>query len=107
MHGRLVSKNGAAMARAMMAGFISGVAEGVTPTKIKSINENPSGTALFEQTQYSDVLSAGAFKGASNAMNSIAEYYTEMAENMYPVIELSPGLNVDFIVQKGMSIEWK
>jgi conjugal transfer pilus assembly protein TraB len=105
VRGRLVSRNGSAIARAMMAGFVSGISDAATPNKILSIDQQPGNASLFQKANPTDILGAGAFKGASNAMDRLASYYTEMAENMYPIIELSAGIPVDFIVQKGMSFK--
>lgn len=105
IRGRLVSRNGQAIARAMMAGFISGMADASSPQKILSVDQAPGNSSLFQKADGEDILASGAFKGASGAMDRLASYYTQMAENMYPIIELSAGTQVDFIVQKGMSFK--
>ncbi|MBW8191373.1 hypothetical protein K0504_10015 [Neiella marina] len=107
IRGRLVSRNGSAIARAMMAGFVSGIADASAPSSIQAIDESPGSSTLFQSADYGDIFASGAFNGASSAMERLADYYTSMAENMYPVIELSPGTQVDFIVQKGMSFKIK
>lgn len=105
IRGRLVSRNGQAIARAMMAGFVSGMSDASSPQKILSVDQAPGNSSLFQKANPTDILGAGAFKGASSAMDRLANYYTEMAENMHPIIEISAGTQVDFIVQKGMSFK--
>lgn len=105
VRGRLVSRNGQAIARAMMAGFMSGMADAAGPKQIQGLNTSNDGQSLWQSSNPTDIVGSGAFNGASKAMDRLAEYYTEMAENMYPIIELSPGTQVDFIVQKGMSFK--
>lgn len=105
LRGRLVSRNGQAIARAMMAGFVSGMADASSPQKILSVDQAPGNSSLFQKADGGDILGSGVFKGASSAMDRLAQYYTEMAENMYPIIEISAGTQVDFIVQKGMSFK--
>ena len=105
IRGRLVSRNGSAIARAMMAGFMSGIADAAQPQKIVGVNTSNASESIWQASNPGDIVTSGAFNGASKAMDRLAEYYTEMAENMYPIIELSAGTQVDFIVQKGMSFK--
>ena len=43
-------------------------------------------------------------KVIANAMERLAEYYLAMAEETWPVVEVQAGVEVTFIVQKGMSM---
>ena len=42
---------------------------------------------------------------ASSAMERVASYYLAIAEAMWPVIEIPAGIEVDFLVQKGMTLQ--
>ncbi len=44
-------------------------------------------------------------EGASSAMERVASYYLAIAEAMWPVIEIPAGIEVDFLVQKGMTLQ--
>ncbi|MCE2571744.1 TrbI/VirB10 family protein [Motilimonas eburnea] len=103
--GHLVSKNGAIMARAMAAGFVSGFANAASPRAVNVVQTDPSDTSTFQMPNFGDAFGAGAFQGASNAMDKLAEYYTKLADEMYPVIEIPPGVGVSFVVQKGFTIK--
>jgi conjugal transfer pilus assembly protein TraB len=105
VRGRLVSKNGQLIARSLMAGFLAGVADIMKPQKVATTNLVTNGNgempSVFSQTTAGDAFQQGALGGVNTAMNSIANYYLEMAKNMFPVIEIDAGRHVDFISIKG------
>ena len=41
-----------------------------------------------------------------SALERIADFYLEMAENIFPVIEIDAMREVDFIVKKGMTVKF-
>ncbi len=44
-------------------------------------------------------------KGASKALDRIAQFYIDMAEGIFPVIEVDAGRQVDIIVTKGTNLQ--
>lgn len=103
--GRLVSKTGTLLARGLMAGFMSGVAEAVKPQPINAIATGvPGADTSFQKPNVDDAVQSGAWQGASNAMSKIADYYVEMAKNVFPTIEINPGQPIDFIAIKGTKL---
>ena len=48
------------------------------------------------------MLQEGAFAGASNAGEKIADYYIKQAEAMSPVLLVSGGTKVDIVFTKGV-----
>lgn len=105
--GRLVTRNGALIARSMIAGVFGGLSESLTPTSIPQIQTDGNSEVSFQTPSMQNVFSAGAFNGASSALDRIANYYIEMAESIYPIVEINAGRKVDFIVKRGISISFK
>jgi conjugal transfer pilus assembly protein TraB len=103
--GTLVSKNGNLLAGSMAAGFMSGISEAVAPTRSNSLNTSPGGQDLWQSVDIASVSAAGAFQGSANAMDRLAEYYIALAEQIHPVIEISPGRSVTFAVLSGTSLK--
>ncbi len=103
--GRLVSKNSEAAMKSAWAGFLAGIAD-LAGTSTISIGDNRTGAYGVFQSQEAMKTLAGsaALQGAGDAMNRLADYYIEIAEQMKPYIEVNPGINIDFIVQRGSSI---
>lgn len=105
VRGRVVSKNGQLIARSLMAGFMSGVSEILKPQKVATTNlvSNASGEtpSVFSTINANQALEQGVLGGVNSALTSIANYYLEMAKNMFPVIEIDAGRKVDFVAIRG------
>ena len=94
MRGRVVTKQGALLARTIVAGFLQGVASAFKQsTTIVSVSPNGNTQTINP----SDTLKAGAYSGASTAANKLADFYLKMADQVAPVIEISAGRKVDVI----------
>ncbi len=103
--GRLVSKNGNLLAGSMAAGFMSGISEAVAPQRTTSINTSGGDRAVWESVDLGSVASAGVFQGSADAMDRLAEYYIALAEQIHPVIEISPGRSITFAVLSGTKLK--
>ncbi|MFA0098519.1 hypothetical protein AB4406_26030, partial [Vibrio splendidus] len=60
--------------------------------------------AMQDPKVMQSLAGTAALQGASSAMDRLAEYYIEIAEQMKPYIEINPGLQIDFIIQRGSSL---
>ncbi|QCF28135.1 TrbI/VirB10 family protein [Hydrocarboniclastica marina] len=106
MRGRLVTKQGQMIARSMTAGFMSGVAGAFDVNPVPVINTNPQGNSM----QYLDAFSeesvqSGIVGGASSALERIADFYLELANSIYPVLELDAGRQIDVVMVKGAKLQ--
>lgn len=105
VRGRLVSKQGQIIAKSLMAGFLSGAAEAFDVDTVPTLNLRNTGRSQYQQTNFTGTLARGAAaKGASNALDRIAQFYIQMAEGIFPVIEIDAGRQVEIIVTKGSSL---
>lgn len=105
IRGEIVFRSNDMIANSMIAGFVGGFAESAAPKQVQSLNTNPMASTLWESQNLDTYAGAGILKGASSAANKIADYYLQMAESTWPVVELLPGVQIDFIVQKGMTMQ--
>ncbi|MCY1304713.1 Bacterial conjugation TrbI-like protein [compost metagenome] len=113
IRGRLVSKQGQILARSLMAGFMQGVAGAFDVRQVPSINITRSGnndddvqSPVYEQAFDQNAIQAAGVGGVGSALERIADFYLEMAENIFPVIEIDAMREVDFIVKKGMTVKF-
>ena len=113
IRGRLVSKQGQILARSLMAGFMQGVAGAFDVRQVPSINITRGGetddeiqSPVYEQAFDQNALQAAGVSGVGSALERIADFYLEMAENIFPVIEIDAMREVDFIVKKGMTVKF-
>lgn len=115
VRGRLISKQGAILARSLMAGFMQGVSNAFNVRQVPSINVTGTGSGsnsdtvspVYEQAFNSESMQGAAVGGAGKALERIADFYLEMAENLYPVIEVDAAREIDFIVKKGVPLKLK
>jgi conjugal transfer pilus assembly protein TraB len=105
VRGTLVERSSQAIINSMAAGFLSGFADAASPQQVTALNTNPSATSAWQDQNIDQYAGAGMMKGAGNAMNKVADYYTAIAEAMWPVIEVPAGIEIDFIVQTGMTLQ--
>jgi conjugal transfer pilus assembly protein TraB len=104
LRGRLVSREGQVIAKAMGAGFLSGISEITKPTAITGLQTNPGASTLFQSPNAGSAVQAGTFSGVSSAADKLSEYYISMAEKIFPVIEIGSGRRVTVIVTKGTKL---
>jgi len=101
MRGTLISKQGSAMAKAILAGFASGIGTAFTPQQQTTITSGGSGFTTVPLGTAGRMAVGG---GVSNAAQEIARFYVKMADSEFPVIEVSAGRPVTFIVEKGAEL---
>lgn len=108
VRGRLVSREGQLLAKTLMAGFLSGMSSAFDVNAVPVISTGTVGDKTTYQSNYSpEAFQGAAAKGASRALEKVADYYLNMAESIFPVIELDAGRQVDVIVNKGTYLKIK
>ena len=111
VRGRVVSKQGALLAQSMMAGFLRGFSDAFGRNQIPVLMTGGlgslSGTTPFQSAFSAQSTEGGALKGAGYAMERLSHFYMDMAEEIYPVIEVDATRQVNFIVQKGTALKLK
>lgn len=111
VRGRVVSKQGALLAQSMMAGFLRGFSDAFGRNQIPMLMTGGlgslAGTTPFQSAFSSQSMEGGALKGAGYAMERLSHFYMDMAEEIYPVIEVDATRQVNFIVQKGTALKLK
>ena len=102
LRGRVVSKEGLFLARAMAAGFAKGLSD-VFSASATTLSVSPLGAT--QSVEPDKVLKVGALSGAGAAMDRLAQHYIEMAQRVFPVIEIDAGRKVDVVVLQGKPLE--
>ena len=95
------------IARTMLAGFMSGAAEAfdVNPIPVIQTGNNVGGDASYQSNYSPSMFQGAAAQGASKALDRVAEFYIELAEGMYPVIEVDAGRQIELIMTKGTELK--
>lgn len=107
IRGRLVSKQGALIARSMVAGFFSGASQALDVSPVPVIETSSSGRGgrtQYESNYSPKMLQGAGAQGASNALDRVAQFYVEMAEEIFPVVEVNAGTEVDIVLTSGVEL---
>lgn len=105
LRGPVVEKRGQMVGRAALAGFLGAAATALQPQRIATISTNGGSDAQYQQNTGAGAAEAGAYGGISGAADRLADYYIKRADELVPVIEISAGREVTFVVQEGKSLD--
>lgn len=100
--GRVVTKQGAVLARALVAGFLQGVSQAFSQSAT-IVNVTPSGQ--MSTIDPSKSLQAGVGIGASKAAEELSKFYIELAKEMFPVVEINAGREIEIILLNKISFK--
>lgn len=104
MRGRLITKQGAILSNALLSGIAAGIGQGFAGTaQVTSIN--PLGSTTTSSTLPQDILKSGLGTGVARAMDRLAQYYINLAERTFPVIEIDAGRMVDIVITQGVTLD--
>ena len=99
-----VWRESALLQRAFAAGALSGISDGLSQTYTAN-SISPEGTV--QTINSGKIFQYGAASGAGKAMDKLAEYNIQRAEQYHPVIQLSAGTVVDVVFLKGFYLDGK
>lgn len=104
--GRLVSKQGALLAKSFMAGFASGLSGAFAPQEMQSVNlTSGSGPTAYQYPTANQVIGSGMSKGLNQSTTALSNFYIKMAEQMFPILELDAGRKMTVILIKGTELK--
>jgi len=102
LRGRVVSKQGALIARALLAGFFEG-AGNILETSATSTTITGSG--VVSTVEPGKVARAGIFGGTAEAAKKLSDYFMKLLDQTFPVVEIGAGRKVTIVIQKGKWIQ--
>ena len=105
MRGRLVSKQGQIIAKALVGSSLAGIGSAFTPTAVPQLNLNPSSTQTTQTVDFGTAATSGLLKGFADTSKMIAQFYLDMAKEMFPVIEIDAGRKVTVMLIKGFELK--
>jgi conjugal transfer pilus assembly protein TraB len=104
VRGRLVSKQGQALANAIASGVLSGIGSAIRESSVNTQVGGFSG-AVVQTPKPGQEFRAGLGEGVSKGLDRLTDYYIKLAERMFPVVEIDAGRVVDIALSKGMSLK--
>jgi hypothetical protein len=104
VRGRLVSKQGQVIGKAMLARFAEGFSQMFGRVPVPVVATTAGTTQPFQQAFSGQAVQAGAVKGVGSALDRLANYFMDMAEEMFPVIEVDAGRGIEFVLNRGATL---
>ena len=104
VRGPVVSREGALVEKAFLAGVVSGLGQGVSQAFQPQAVATGTGAAVAN-TGLGDIGRAGLGSGASSAGQKVADYMIRRAEQYQPVVQLQAGTKVTLVFLEGARID--
>ena len=105
VRGPVVSREGALVEKAFLAGLVSGVGQGVQGAFAPQAVATGAGTAAVANTGLGDIGRAGLGAGAATAGSKVADYMIRRAEQYQPVVQLQAGTPVTVVFLEGARLD--
>jgi len=101
MRGRLISKQGALIARALLAGTAGGIGSAISQS-YSSVLTSPTGAV--STVDPGKTLEFGVASGFGTALGKISDWYLKRADETYPIIEIDAGRVVEIVLTEGVEL---
>ena len=101
LRGRLVSKQGQIIAKSLLVGIASGIGRGLAQSVTTT---STSALGAVQSVDPERIAQYGLAQGAGSALDRIAEWYLERANETYPIIEIDAGRTVDIVLTEGVDL---
>ncbi len=102
LRGQVISKQGAAMRNALIAGILSGVGSAMR-AQANTVSVSPLG-ATSTVIGAEDLARAGVGSGVQRAADRLSQFYINLAEQMLPTIEVGAGRTVEIALSRGVNL---
>lgn len=103
--GRVVSKQGALLAKSFMSGFVGGLGGAFSPQPVQSLNLNGGSTQSYQMPSIDQVVGGGISQGLNKSSQALSSFYIKLAEQMFPIVELDAGRKMTIILLKGVNLK--
>jgi len=102
MAGLVVSKQGTMLLRTLVAGFIQGTAEAFQENESEVSIDSGGSVRTFDPNSAG---SLAVFTGFGNAAEMLADFYMDLVNQMFPVVEINAGRKVTLIFLNAIMLD--
>lgn len=100
VRGRLVSKTGTALANAIWAAGVGSIGKYISGAS----RTNTTNALGVQTTNVENPGRAALGDGVDRAFDRLAQYYINLADKLFPVIEIDGSQTVDIVITRGFSV---
>ena len=104
VRGRLVNKQGQVIGRAMQVSFLQGFSQLFSTVPVATVSSGGT-TVPYQQVFSGQALQGAAIAGTGKALDRLADYYLDLAETLFPVLEVDAGRGVEVILNRGVGLK--
>ena len=101
MRGRLISKQGALIARALLAGTAGGIGEALSQSYSNVLTSPTGAVSTIDPNK---TFEFGVASGFGTALEKISDWYLKRADETYPIIEIDAGRVVEIVLTEGVEL---
>ena len=105
VRGPVVSREGALVQQAFLAGLVSGAGQGLSSAYTPQAFVTGSNSAAVANTGLDDIGRAGLGSGAGTAGRRVSDYLIRRAEQYQPVVQLQAGTAVTVVFLEGTRLD--
>lgn len=109
LRGTVVTKQGQLMATSLLAGFAKGFSDAFSRVQVPVPMTGSAGSlggSVPYQSNFNPMgMEGGGIKGVGYSMDRMAHYYMDLAENLFPVVEIDATRQIEFVVQRGTQLK--
>lgn len=106
MRGTLVTKQGALIANAMVAGILGGLGQVLRPTPIPAVATGAVGAQQqFQTPDLNMAAQNGLMGGIANTTQQVSKFYMDLAKEMHPIIEIDAGRVATIVLVRGAALK--
>ncbi|RZV39913.1 MAG: hypothetical protein EVJ48_03040 [Candidatus Acidulodesulfobacterium acidiphilum] len=102
LRGKVVTKQGAILAREFAAGLLQGFGNIISQ---QSMTYSMSALGSTSTINPGNIGQAAVGQGLTNAANNLSQFYIKMADSMVPVVEVGAGRKLTIVITKGFWIK--
>ncbi|NJM44359.1 MAG: hypothetical protein HC858_10990 [Brachymonas sp.] len=106
LRGRVVTKQGQVLSNALLTSMISSFGE-VAKVAATNVTVVPGGSTISSgnsSLSNADLLKRGALGGLGETAKQLSQYYINLAEKLYPVVEIDGGQTAEVVLSQGVSL---
>lgn len=107
VRGVLDTKQGQFLAKALAAGFLESVASVFNANPVPTIATTAGSTTPFQKVFSAEAGQSAGIKGFGSAMDRLANFYIDMAQGVFPIIQVDAGRQIDFVMVRGTTLKLK
>lgn len=101
MRGRVVSKRGEFLYRAMLATLIQAVGQGFENAGTTTVVTDSGNVKASDMDNFSDGFRSGVGSGLNKTAEKLGDFYLKNAEKLYPIVEIGATRNATFVLTLG------